>query len=177
MDYEADTSLKREDIRELSKEIRRIFKVETINFPVLKVLPRLEQIYEDALYTSIDEDSEFDEKVMTYLEEVETDKYCIHVRQSVYIGATINRGDCLGFINHELSHFILVHILGIKPVYNRSFSGRIPAYKSMEWQAKALCGELMIPYDLCKDMDICEILDTTNSSLEQAKFFIKRVVK
>ena len=45
----------------------------------------------------------------------------------------------------------------------------------MEWQAKALCGEVMILYDECKDMSTLEIVKKTNSSIDQARFFKKYV--
>lgn len=48
----------------------------------------------------------------------------------------------------------------------------------MERQAKALCGELMIPYEvfyLNKDID--DISTRTDSSYSQARYFIKVVCK
>lgn len=47
----------------------------------------------------------------------------------------------------------------------------IPACRSMEWQAKAMCGELMIPIEECYNMSIEEIMITTNSSYQQSKYF------
>ena len=109
--------------------------------------------------------------------------YCIHIRESVYIGAVEGKGDCLGFINHEICHFILIHILGIgpsnsNPTYARTVkTNAIPKYKSMEWQAKALCGELMIPYERCKNLTFKQIIYRTGSSKEQVNYFLDKVIK
>lgn len=41
----------------------------------------------------------------------------------------------------------------------RSFdNGEIPAYCSAEWQAKALCGEVMVPYEASIGMSKEEII-------------------
>ena len=42
----------------------------------------------------------------------------------------------------------------------RSFSnGFIKPYESVEWQAKALCGEIMMPYYATANMTVDEIVD------------------
>ncbi len=48
---------------------------------------------------------------------------------------------------------------------------------SMEWQAMALCGEVMIPYKRCRKYSMDKIVEKTKSSLEQAKYFLTHVVK
>ncbi|MDO4467703.1 MAG: ImmA/IrrE family metallo-endopeptidase [Bacillota bacterium] len=53
----------------------------------------------------------------------------------------------------------------------RSFeNGTIKAYESVEWQAKALCGEFMMPYDETIDMTLNDIVKNYGVSLEQAKY-------
>ena len=41
----------------------------------------------------------------------------------------------------------------------------------------ALCGEIMIPYEKCKDYSFRQIVSRTDSSDEQAKYFLRWVVK
>ena len=182
MDYEACVGLSRAKIRELSKFIRKVFKIKTLKFPVLKFLCILEEKYEDILYVDIEPDDYFEDNVMAYLEKEEY-MYCIHIRESVYVGAVDGKGDCLGFINHEICHFILIHIFGIgpsnpNPIYTRTVrTNPIPKYKSMEWQAKALCGELMIPYERCKKLTFKQIVFRTGSSKEQVNYFLDKVIK
>ena len=47
----------------------------------------------------------------------------------------------------------------------------------LEWQAMALCGEIMIPYEKCKDYSFKQIVSRTDSSDEQTKYFLRWVVK
>ena len=61
--------------------------------------------------------------------------------------------------HYTMSHIFLFKI-GFKPIYERSFdNNKLPAYCSVEWQAKALCAEVMIPFDESKGMKHKEILD------------------
>ena len=84
--------------------------------------------------------------------------YTIVIKDSVYDGAyRCGSGACLGFICHELCHVFLFFI-GFTPIFEISFENNIlPAYCSVEWQAKALCGELMIPYEESKGLTSKEI--------------------
>ncbi|MDD5922867.1 MAG: hypothetical protein PUC44_06800 [Eubacteriales bacterium] len=60
--------------------------------------------------------------------------------------------------------------IGYTPLYNRSFEDKeIPAYCSVEWQAKALCAEVMIPYNESKGMKPKEIVETYYVSQAFAK--------
>lgn len=184
MDYETELGLSRIKIRLIADWVRSSLKITTLAFPVMKVLDTLEQDFEDGFYYVSEEDSLFANNVMAFLSEDDTGCCCIHIRQSVYDGALLGKGDCLGFICHEISHFILIYVIGIKPrmlhAYNGAFYPReippnTPRWKSTEWQAMALCGELMIPYDACKTMDVDTIIEKTNSSRSQAEFFAKYV--
>lgn len=71
-----------------------------------------------------------------------------------------------------MSHFLFE--IGFKPIYSRSFSkGEIPAYRSVEWQAKALCGEVMIPYEESQGLKKSEIIEKYNVSEAFAKYRLK----
>ena len=142
MDYETK-GISRDKIRIIAKILRKYFNIRTIRFPVMTILDLLVEEFEDILVYEVLPDEKFDKDVMCYIETFDYCTYTIKIRESVYIGALENKGDCLGFINHEISHFILMHICGLKPIINCKTGSNtcIPAYKSMEWQAKALCGE------------------------------------
>lgn len=184
MDFETEIGLSRIKIRLIAKWARANLKITTLIFPVMKVLDILEQDFEGSFYYVSEEDTLFEQNVMAYLSEDDFGACCIHIRQSVYDGALLGKGDCLGFICHEISHFILIYVVGVKPkmvysytgaVYPREITKNTPRWKSTEWQAMALCGELMIPYEACKSMDLDTIVAKTNSSRSQAEFFIKHV--
>lgn len=59
---------------------------------------------------------------------------------------------------------------GFTPIYTRSFANNeIPAYRSVEWQAKALCAEVMIPYEESIGMKPKQIVDRYHVSKAFAK--------
>ena len=187
MDYETSIILNREQIRLISKLFRRMFKIRTILFPVMKILERLVIKFEKNLYYVVEEDEMFEKNVMAALVPEENDFYCIRIRQSVYDKALAGDRASLGYICHEMCHFFLIHVMGVGPklyvaadnlVYARTIDdNNTPAYKSMEWQAKALCGEVMIPYERCQNYSLTDLIEKTNSSTEQAKYFLNNVLK
>ena len=186
MDYETSAILSRQQIRLISKFFRKFVNVRTTLFPVMKVMDKLEKKFPDVLFFSVEEDDKFHSLVMAFLESQDDGTFCIKIRQSVYNSALVGDRASLCYICHELCHFILIYVFGIGPkqyvdirgvVYARSVKEKeIPPYKSMEWQAKALCGEVMIPYEKCKDCSLDEIIELTQSSTEQARYFLTHVV-
>lgn len=176
IDYET-YPLSREDIRFLSKMIRKKFKIKSTKFPILKILEELESLY--GVMLVIEEDDTFDNGVMAELQQDYDKSYFIRIRNSVYEKACRGDKKCLGFICHEMCHFFLIEFFGFTPIFPRTLKNcKIPRYKSMEWQAKALCGELMIPFDIfCSNKDIDNICERTDSSHSQARYFIKVVCK
>lgn len=187
MDYESRLSLSRIQIREISKFTRRMLKIKTVKFPVLKALEKLIDKFPNNLYYLILSNNDFETNVMAELVQEDNDVYCIKIPEIVYEKAINGDRASLGFICHEICHFILIHIFDAGPVlckgenglaYARSFKDEeLPRYKSMEWQAMALCGEIMIPYEKCKNYTFNQIVSRTNSSNEQTKYFLKWVVK
>lgn len=95
----------------------------------------------------------------------DTGGFTIEIKESVYVGAYKNQtGAFLGFICHEICHVFLFEV-GFTPIYARSFAeGEVPAYCSVEWQAKALCAEVMLPYEETRGMKPKELVDTYHVS-------------
>ena len=76
-------------------------------------------------------------------------------------------------ITHELCHVFLFKI-GYTPIVERRYGDRqLKPYESVEWQAKALCGEVMMPYDETKGMSVYEIKAIYGVSDEQANYRLK----
>ena len=59
MDYESRLSLSRIQVREISRFARRLLKIKTFKFPVLKALEKLIDKFPNNLYYSILPDDEF----------------------------------------------------------------------------------------------------------------------
>ena len=187
MDYESRLSLSRMQIREISKFVRRLLKIKTVKFPVLKALQKLIDKFSNNLYYCVLSDDEFETNVMAEIVPEGNDVYCIKIRETVYEKAVNGDRASLGYICHEMCHFILIHIFDAGPVLYKGENGlvyarslkdnELPRYKSMEWQAMALCGEIMIPYEKCKNYTFKQIVSRTYSSNEQTKYFLRWVVK
>lgn len=95
--------------------------------------------------------------------------YVIEVKQTIYDGAVKGIGGYRAHILHEMCHAILC-IMGFKPILKRSFKNyEITPYRSMEWQAKALCGEILMPYETTEGLSVNQIRFNCNVSTTSAK--------
>ncbi len=174
MDYKTKpTSLK--DIRKYSGIVRRLFDVPKGGpFPVLDALEKLEDVFPDCNYIVVD-DKRMPPQTMAQCVQNDVGGFTVEIKQSVYDGAyEENTGAFLGFICHEICHIFLFKI-GFTPIYERSFANNtLPAYCSVEWQTKALSGEVMIPYHESKGMSIEQLCTTYHCSKAFAKVRIER---
>lgn len=170
MDYKTKPT-RRKDLRRYARILRKLFGVpNTGAFPVLKALERLCDIFKNCDYLVV-EDEKLPPKTMARCAQNEAGGYTIEIRQSVYDGAYAKHtGAFLGFICHEICHVFLFKI-GFTPVFERSLEDKaLPAYCSVEWQAKALCGEVMIPYQESAGMSVEEIMKTYHCSKGFAQY-------
>lgn len=159
MDYLTNPT-SRKDLRRLAPYLRKLFDVASTGaFPVLMVLEKLSDVFKNCNYEIV-EDSKLPAKTMARCFQNDDGGFTIEIKESVYVGAYEKGiGAYLGFIAHEICHIFLFKI-GFKPIYERSFdNNKLPAYCSVEWQAKALCAEVMIPFDESKGMKHKEILN------------------
>lgn len=123
-------------------------------------------------------DEEMEEGTPTTIEENlldETGTYTIRIKESVYERACKGSGGDRMHIIHEMSHYILIEEYEFKPLTARSYGNIFVRYKpcSMEWQAKALAGEIMMPYELTKNMTFAEIAIKCGVSYEAASKRVK----
>ena len=139
-------------------------------FPVLYALEKLPDVFKGSYYVVL-EDDKFPSNVAARCIPDGSGNFVIEIKESVYKGAREKKiGAYLGHICHELCHVFLFK-LGFTPITERSFgSNEIPAYESVEWQAKAMCGEVMMPYEETKGMSCEEIIRTYNVSKSFANY-------
>ena len=160
MDYKTKPT-SRKDLRRFARLFRKLFDVPlTGSFPVLQALDRVSDIFDGCNYIVV-EDKHLPPQTMARCVPNEYNGFTIEIKETVYKGAYENRsGALLGFICHEICHVFLFKI-GFTPVYERAFAeNELPAYVSVEWQAKALCAEVMIPYEESRGMSQQKIIDT-----------------
>jgi Zn-dependent peptidase ImmA (M78 family) len=94
--------------------------------------------------------------------------YHIKIKESVYEGACEGIGGYRMHIMHEIAHAFLC-LLGFTPILDRQFKNNaLKPYESMEWQAKALAGEILMENELTKGMSAEELINKCGVSLEGA---------
>ena len=158
MDYQTKPT-SRKDLRVYAKIFRRLFHVQQNGrFPVLEALEHVPDVFHGSGFVII-EDSKMPAKTMARCFQNDTGGYTIEIKESVYVGAyEKNIGAYLGFICHEICHLFLFYI-GFTPIYSRAFEEKeLPCYCSVEWQCKALTGEVMIPFNESHGMGEEEII-------------------
>lgn len=165
-------SKSREDIRNTSRLIRKIQSAEKeLYFPIVdfleKTLPRIIP----GFTFRVGEVKEMGEcHGLTFPERNE-----IMIRSDVYLRACEGSGRDRLTMAHELYHY-LEHSKETV-VFARTGTKNIPPYKDPEWQADAFGGELLVPYDLAKDLTIDEIAEYCGVSLAAAKVQYKQIHK
>ena len=169
MDYESKP-VSRHDLRKFAQELRMMFHVPlTGPFPVLELLDKLADVFPGSNYQIV-EDSDLPPRTMAVCEMNDNGRYTIKIKESVSSGAKTSGAPNLGFICHEICHVFLL-FKGFKPLLSVNRQNlTIPAYCSMEWQAKALCGEVMIPYEVSIGMSEETLVATYHVSWAFAEY-------
>lgn len=161
----------REQLREFASIFRELFEIPlTGRFPVLEVLEKFQSKF-SAFHYEVVEDDELPISIPAQCEVTGDGSFEMKIRQSIYDGAYKKGiGAYRDHILHELCH-VFLYSIGFTPVIQRSFrNGTIPNYCSSEWQAKALCGEIMIPYEESNDLTAEEIQKEYGVSKAQAEY-------
>lgn len=168
MDYLTD-AVSRLNIRELSLIFRDLFDVSpSEKFPVLEALEKFSSVFHNSFYEIV-EDCELSPTVPAKCEILDDGGFKIIIKESVYKGAARDIGAYRDHIVHEMCHAFLYSV-GLRPNFERAFTNKYPMYRSAEWQAKALCGEVMMPFDETNGMSTRNIAKIFGVSLEQAKY-------
>ena len=170
MDYKTKAT-SRICLRRFSVVLRELFDVPlTGAFPVLEALDKLCDVFEECNYEIV-EDDKMSPQTMARCMPNERGGFTIEIKEAVYNGAYNNQnGALLGFICHEICHVFLFKV-GFVPLFERSFEdNELPAFCSVEWQAKALCAELMIPFNESKNLSIPDIIQKYRVSKAFAKY-------
>ena len=166
MDYKTKP-IGRKELRAIARWFRHQFKCKNkYRFDVINAFELIHEKFPE-ITTEVVEDNSTD--VITNLNVPAAcnpdmkGNYHIAVRESIYIGACNGIGGYRAHILHEMCHAILC-LLGFTPILDRTFNNNEiePRYLSMEWQAKALAGEILVPYE-----------ETAGMSIKRIKFFCK----
>ncbi len=162
--------LSRQMIRNLAVEIRkRLGLFMTEYMPVVWILENLHHFDPDAHFEIVQkEELEEGEHAVT-----EPLTRTIKIREDVYENACNGVGRDRMTIAHELAHFMLICLLGVKLA--RTFDNDIPPYRDPEWQAKCLAGELMMPVHIIEGRTPEDIAILCGVSVEAARFQLSTI--
>lgn len=157
----------RMQLRRLATLIRqKAGQRDTLYFPAMELLERKMPLWFRGFSFEIMPKSYFPPDIHA---ETDIEHKVILIREDVYLGAVNGNGRDRMTIIHEIAHYILLVVNGIK-LY-RNFSGAKPeAFRDPEWQAKALAGELLCPYHLIGGMAASQIALACGVSDEAAEY-------
>lgn len=158
--------LSRYKIRIIIDHIRKVLGLENEAYiPIVKFLEGMEEIFEEDNFTvEIIPDNELPESVQGDTDVINN---VIRIKESVYDGACDNDGTHRFSIAHEIGHYFLMSVLGLK--FQRNLNQReIKIYEDPEWQANCFAGELLMPHDFIKGMSIEKIMDECKVSKSAA---------
>lgn len=162
--------IQRAELRSLAKKIRKLWQVEDrLYIPVITILEKIMPL----LFPPFDYDyvpvEDFPNK-----KHGETDivNHIVRIREDVYYGAIEGNGRDRMTVMHEIAHYLLIVICGVK--FERNFYNKdVITYQNPEWQAKALAGEIMCPHDKIKDLSFLDVMIKCGVSEDAAKFNLK----
>lgn len=159
--------IQRSRLRELATKLRELSgNSDTLYFPIVKFTEHKMPFWFNGFHLEIMPKSYFPPDIHG---ETSIDERVIRIREDVYHGAIRGMGRDRMTLAHEVGHYILLVAKGLK-LY-RSFEGvQIEAYRDPEWQAKALAGELLCPFNLIKGMATPQIALACGVSDEAAQY-------
>ena len=148
--------ISREKIRAIACWVRTyLFKCKNkYYFDVIKALELLPHKFSNVMVEIVlDDDPDLQDVPATTIPDMKGN-YCIKIKETVYDDAYHKKnGGYRNHIMHEISHVILF-MLGFLPHFDVAYGNKdLKPYESIEWQAKALAGEILIPYEATKEMD------------------------
>lgn len=161
----------RKELRLLAKQIRKNLGLEDqLYFPVVELFDRLPDIY-DGLECQIVDDAELPINVHGL---TDITSKTIKIKESVYDNACNGNGRDRMTILHEIAHYLTLGELNFSLA--RSFDEeKVPTYCDPEWQAKCLAGELMMPAEKIKNMNVEEITEKCGVSYDAAQYQLSKI--
>lgn len=154
--------LSRQLIRKMTWKVRQIAGCDNVlYFPIVHFIEWVLANPENEMKIEF-EIVEPDEMIDTY-GTTNTGRNVIKIRNDVYERAVEGNPRDRFTLCHELGHYLLHQPESIS--YAR---GRIPVYRSPEWQANTFAAELMAPMHLVKNMSIEEIMVQCGMSKQAA---------
>ena len=161
MAYKLARPKSRNEIKTFANKFRKIFGLnKEARFPIIEFIEWLMPQIDEKFDLEIVEVSELPYTyAVTY-----PDESRMVIRRDVYDDVCEDQGRARFTVAHELGHYWYHGDLG----FARS-EERPEAYRDPEWQANVFAAELLIPFELTKDMSVDEIAEKCKVSKQCAK--------
>lgn len=159
-----------EELRNIARYVRRLFNSnDRYCFDVMTTFENLPIVFPFVTCLVV-EDNEIEGDIPARCTPYfESNNYTIEVKSSIYDGAVAGVGGYRAHILHEICHVILC-MLGFTPILSKEFkNNELKPYESMEWQAKALCGEILMSYEETEGLSVEQIQHLCQVSKESAE--------
>lgn len=163
--------LSRITIRNYASRIRTFFTIKGIIFPVMTIFEKFEMIFPD-VDVLILENQAFKPNQPARFIYIKNGRCRIEVSESLYIKACRGNKTALMTLLHEMCHYWLLKYFGVELKECPDLE-EIKTYCDPEWQAKALAGELMIPYEKTIGMSVLELMDSCKVSYSAAAYRVE----
>lgn len=167
MDYKTKPT-SRDELRTIAQWVRLIYDCNRERwFDVIRAFELTPLLFPQVTCTVV-EDDKLPNGIMGRCKPDLNGHYLIEMKESVYNDAVEGKGGPRAHVLHEICHAILC-LLGFTPVLECSFKDfELRPCESMEWQAKALCGEILIPYGETQGLSVRQIMNKCGVSQECA---------
>lgn len=154
----------REDLLRFAATVHKAIGYERETpFPVMKFVEHiLPEIYPDYLLEIVEKHNMEDKFGETF-----PHKHHIRLREDVYLAAADNNPFARSTVMHECSHCMWHDDVPIAMA--RREAKALPAFRSSEWQANALAGALMMPFEKVVSMSPEEIVAKYNVTITAAR--------
>ena len=164
-------AMSRKQIREYAFKARKFFGLENaIYIPVVVIWESLPVLFPE-ISCEIVYDEEFSENIHG---ETDVLNHTVKIKESVYNGACAGSGQHRMTIIHEIAHYLMLCVSGVK--LQRNFGQNIiKAYHDPEWQAKCFAGEFMIPYHLVGSMSARDVVQKCGVSYDAACYQLTKI--
>jgi Zn-dependent peptidase ImmA (M78 family) len=177
---ETGESLSRRKARAIAKFIRGLLGINELYVDVPRMLEKMARDFPDFNYEIVD-DEELSESVYgTFTPNNETNQPVVIIPNRVYVAACGN-GSTSGrdrmTIVHEIAHYFLMIRFKYKPIESLG-RGRPSKSKDPEWQAMAVAGEILMPFEETEPIkDPYELATRCGVSFDAAYYRIHKYVK
>lgn len=158
----------KEKLRSIAKNIRKLYNVSTIYFPIYDIL---EKNHDEGTLTyevvADDDNILLKNELAKYL----LDERTIIMKECVYKEFVKDIERTRFTLTHEFSHYVLLTVLGWEITFQET--PLEAAYYSPEWQANTLTVELLCPYEETKNFTLKQLMEECHISEECAIIVLK----